>query len=170
MKTKFKSFPWAVCAFLLLSFSAVAQNQNNAVVTYAASNIVFPKLLSVSNTVLMTNAEFRCAAGGKVFFHNADGYRDFTAEQLSTNVLGRLGLTTAGLHDQKVALTKQDKEQVEAVLRQEKELQEAKMRQMQERQRQNAINAARLRQEQQNPLPIRHEYAPGSRESEGIGG
>ena len=87
-------------SFSLIFLSAVSlttlQAQTNAV--------VFPQLLSVSNHVLMTNAEFRCIVGSKVFFQNRDDEHGFEAESLDTNVLATLGLTLEGLKDAQAKL------------------------------------------------------------------
>jgi hypothetical protein len=59
----------------------------------AQTNLVtFPTLLSVTNTVLMTNATFRCAVAGKLFFQSGDDEHGYLAETLDTNVLVKLGL------------------------------------------------------------------------------
>ena len=59
----------------------------------AQTNLVtFPTLLSATNTVLMTNATFRCAVAGKLFFQNGDDEHGYLAETLNTNVLVKLGL------------------------------------------------------------------------------
>ncbi len=64
--------------------------------------IVFPELMSCTNTVLMTNAEFRCYSGRRIFFADATGTRGFTAAQLDARVLTRLG-TSAEACEQRQA-------------------------------------------------------------------
>lgn len=61
--------------------------------------VVFPRLLSCSNIVLMTDAEFRCTVGSKVFFQSGDDERGFEAETLDTNVLAKLGLSVDTLKE-----------------------------------------------------------------------
>ena len=58
------------------------------------NSIVFPELLSCSNTVLMTNAEFRCTSGTRVFFKNGSDYKFFDAFTLNSNVLAQIGIST----------------------------------------------------------------------------
>ena len=53
----------SLLGLLLVAVNGVAQT--NA--------IAFPQLLSATNSVLMTNAEFRCFVGDKVFFKNDNG-------------------------------------------------------------------------------------------------
>ena len=54
--------------------------------------ITFPELRSCTNTVLMTNATFRCAVAGKLFFQSGEDEHGYLAETLDTNVLVKLGL------------------------------------------------------------------------------
>jgi hypothetical protein len=62
-----------------------------ALVSSAQTNgIIFPLLLSPTNSVLMTNAEFRVISGAKIFFKNDAGYRMFYPGQLNSNVLAAL--------------------------------------------------------------------------------
>ena len=64
----------------------------------AQTNLVtFPELLSCTNTVLMTNATFRCAVAGKLFFQSGDDEHGYMAETLDTNVLAKLGLNLSAL-------------------------------------------------------------------------
>lgn len=70
-----------ILATMLLTLTASAQT----------NVIVFMDLLSPSNAILMTNAEFRCFSGDTVFFRNAMGYKKFHAADLNTNVLATLG-------------------------------------------------------------------------------
>jgi hypothetical protein len=72
---------------------------------FAQTNaIIFPQLLSPSNAVLMTNAEFRCINGSKIFFKNDAGYQSFACMDLSTNVLNALGTSVGKLDAQQKAL------------------------------------------------------------------
>jgi hypothetical protein len=69
-----------------------------ALISSAQTNsIIFPQLLSPTNSVLMTNAEFRCFSGNRIIFKNDDGYQTFNAPDLNTNVLAALHTTTAQL-------------------------------------------------------------------------
>lgn len=74
----------------------------------AQTNIIFPQLISSTNTVLMTNAEFRCFGGDKIFFLNENGYQSFYAADLSTNVLSALHVTAAQLAARKKAQDEYD--------------------------------------------------------------
>jgi hypothetical protein len=57
------------------------------------NKIVFDRLLSCSNTVLMVNAEYRCTTGMRVAFLNADGYQMFDVRSINTNALNRIGIS-----------------------------------------------------------------------------
>src|SRR5580704_18545017 len=70
----------------------------------ATNQIIFPLLLSTNQSALMTNAEFRCTQGIKVFFRNSDGsiYQSFNATEIDSNQLAQMGLnldTMAGAQD-----------------------------------------------------------------------
>jgi len=69
---------------LLFAVTLAAKAQTNA--------IVFPQLLSATNSVLMTNAEFRLVSGNRVFFENANGEQWFRATNLDASVLAALKL------------------------------------------------------------------------------
>ena len=78
----------------------------------ATNQLIFPFLLSTNQTTLMTNAEFRCTQGIKVFFRNSDGsiYQSFDAPEIDSNQLAQMGLNLAtmeGAQDQLV----QDRQQ-----------------------------------------------------------
>lgn len=76
-----------------------------ALVSSAQTNsIIFPQLLSPTNSVLMTNAEFRCYSGAKIFFMNDAGYKAFYAADLNTNVLAALHISPAQLAAQQKKL------------------------------------------------------------------
>jgi peroxiredoxin len=60
-------------------------------------SVVFPQLLSPTDSVLMTNAEFRCFSGNKIFFRNDHGYKSFHAADLNANILATLHITAAQL-------------------------------------------------------------------------
>ena len=69
-----------------------------ALVSSAQTNsIIFPQLLSPTNSILMTNAEFRCFSGNRIVFKNDNGYQTFHAPDLNTNVLAALHITAAQL-------------------------------------------------------------------------
>jgi hypothetical protein len=63
----------------------------------ATNQIIFPLLLSTNQSALMTNAEFRCTQGIKVFFRNSDGsiYQSFNASEIDSNQLAQMGLNLA---------------------------------------------------------------------------
>ena len=67
--------------------------------TAQTNQVVFPQLLSCSNNVLMTNAEFRVSVGSKLFFQSGDDERGFEADALDTNVLATLGLSAEALKE-----------------------------------------------------------------------
>jgi hypothetical protein len=76
-----------------------------ALVSFAQTNgIIFPQLLSSTNTVLMTNAEFRSYSGSRIIFKNDEGYQSFRAPDLNTNVLNALHITAAQLDLKQQAL------------------------------------------------------------------
>lgn len=93
---------------MLAALPVTAQTSSSVATTTLSTNvIVFEQLLSSSNTVLMTNAEFRCTSGDRIFFRNDAGYQDFHAADLNSNVLGKLHLTTDQLDLQQVRLDDQ---------------------------------------------------------------
>jgi len=107
---------YLIVILVLTGFTAAGQT----------NKIVFEKLLSASNTVLMVNAEYRCTAGMKVFFLNEDGYKKFEVSALSSNVLAAIGISVEQLEiakDKQEARHKQYVAQVavfqQAVWRQE---------------------------------------------------
>jgi len=62
-----------------------------ALISSAQTNsIIFPQLLSPTNSVLMTNAEFRMISVPKIYFKNDAGYRSFYPGELNSNVLTAL--------------------------------------------------------------------------------
>ena len=65
----------------------------------ATNQIIFPLLLSTNQSTLMTNAEFRCTQGIKVFFRNSDGsiYQSFDASEIDSNQLAQMGLNLAAM-------------------------------------------------------------------------
>lgn len=71
--------------------------------------IIFPKLLSPIDSVLMTNAEFRCFSGDKMFFKNEGGYHAFHAADLNTNVLFALHVSSEQLEAKQKAADEADK-------------------------------------------------------------
>lgn len=92
-----------------LFYGLVASAQTNT--------IIFAQLLSPTNSVLMTNAEFRCFSGNHIIFKNDSGYQVFRAPDLSTNVLVALHISAAKLDSQQQAMTlanQRYKEQVAA--------------------------------------------------------
>lgn len=85
-----------VFCILITSLSAFTQTTNV---------IVFHRLLSVSNTVLMTNAEFRCVTGNRIFFRDEAGYEGFSADVLNSNVLTKLNLNASQLDSRQTKFT-----------------------------------------------------------------
>ena len=69
---------------LLFTATLAAKAQTNT--------IVFPQLLSATNSVLMTNAEFRLVSGNRIFFENEAGEKWFHATNLDASVLITLKL------------------------------------------------------------------------------
>lgn len=69
-----------------------------------ATGLVFPQLVSPADSVLMTNAEFRCVSGDKIFFKSGNEYQSFHATDLNTNILAALHVTTAQLEAQQKSL------------------------------------------------------------------
>jgi hypothetical protein len=65
----------------------------------ATNQLIFPLLLSTNQSALMTNAEFRCTQGIKVFFCNSDGsiYQSFNASEIDSNQLAQMGLNLAAM-------------------------------------------------------------------------
>jgi hypothetical protein len=80
-----------------------ARAQTNSVV----SPVVFPELRSITNSLLMTNAEFRCTVGSKVFFQSGDDEHGFEAESLDPDVLSSLGLSLDALKEAQARLDAQ---------------------------------------------------------------
>jgi hypothetical protein len=78
----------------------------------ATNQIIFPLLLSTNEATLMTNAEFRCTQGIKVFFCNTDGsiYQSFDASEIDSNQLAQMGLNLDTMEGAQDRLT-QDRQQ-----------------------------------------------------------
>lgn len=91
----------AIALFSILGLAAadLADSQTGQP-SAQANGIVFPQLLSPTDSVLMTNAEFRLFSGDKIFFKNDSGYQSFHAADLNTNVLAALHATAAQLEMQ----------------------------------------------------------------------
>ena len=86
------------------------------------NSIIFPQLLSPTNSVLMTNAEFRTFSGSKIFFRNDNGYQSFHAADLNTNVLAALHITAAQLELKQQAMDADKKKYQEDVVAYQAEL------------------------------------------------
>ncbi len=80
--------------------NAAAETPNST----ATNQIFFPVLLSTNESVLMTNAEFRCTQGVRVFFRDGDVYHAFYAAEIDTNQLALLGITLAKLSEDQTKL------------------------------------------------------------------
>jgi peroxiredoxin len=76
-------------SILGLAVAALAEPQTN--------DVMFAQLLSPTDSVLMTNAEFRCFSGDKIFFRSDNGYQSFHAADLNPNVLAALHITAEQL-------------------------------------------------------------------------
>jgi len=88
-----------VSSILALAFAALADPQLGQPPAQT-NRLLFPQPLSPVNSVLMTNAEFRCFSGNKIFFKNDNGYQSFHAADLNTNVLAALRITSGQLEAQ----------------------------------------------------------------------
>lgn len=75
---------------LLCGVTLMAKAQTNSV--------VFSQLFSSSHGLLMTNAEFRCVSGSRIFFKNDAGYQYFYPAVLTTNELAILHISAAELN------------------------------------------------------------------------
>jgi len=135
-----------------------------ALVSSAQTNaIIFPQLLSPTNSVLMTNAEFRCYFGNKIFFRNDAGYQSFHPADLNTNVLATLGTTSAKLEVQQKALDDAEK------ARQQKIIDAAKEKQLLAEQKAEAYKKAKLNVVK-SPALIGFQNPPETTENQSIGG
>jgi exonuclease VII small subunit len=129
-----------------------------ALVSSAQTNsIIFPELLSPTNSVLMTNAEFRTFSGSKIFFRNDDGYKSFQAAELNTNVLAALHITAAQLESQQAALDAAKQKYKDSVAAYQAE--QARQKKLQEQQAtdervdEDRRRAAQRKQDEANPPP-----------------
>jgi peroxiredoxin len=86
-------------SILGLAFAALADPQTGQP-SALTNSIIFPHLLSPTDSVLMTNAEFRCFSGSKIYFRNDNGYQSFHAADLNPDVLAVLHVTDAQLEAQ----------------------------------------------------------------------
>jgi hypothetical protein len=85
------------------------------------NTFLFPVLLSSTNSVLMTNAEFRSTFGNKVIFKSDDSLKGFAGPSLHSNVLQRLGLTLEQLETAQVALDAKNKRLTQQEMEQQKQ-------------------------------------------------
>lgn len=128
------------------------ESQTTLPMIRATNQIVFENLLSVSNQVLMTKAEFRFAWGTNVYFKNDSDYKSFPAISLNPNTFERLGFTPESLQ----AACDQNTKQHEAYQQQKAQYQ-ADLKAEQDKQaaidqsRQAAMDAALWQQQQQQP-------------------
>jgi hypothetical protein len=78
----------------------------------ATNQVIFPFLLSTNQATLMTNAEFRCTQGIKVFFCTPDysQYQNFDAREIDTNQLAKMGLDVSKMEGDQDRLA-QDRQQ-----------------------------------------------------------
>lgn len=87
----------------------------------------------------MTNAEFRCFAGDKLFFKNDGGYQSFHAADLNTNVLNALGTSVAKIEMQQKTLADAE------IARRQKAVEAAREQQILAQQKAEAQRAALAR-------------------------
>jgi len=132
----------------------------------ATNQIIFDKLLSVSNQVLMTKAEFRFAWGTNVYFKNDSDYKSFAATALNSNTFTRLKFTPESLQ---AACDQNAKQHV--AYQEQKSQYDADVKAEQARQaeiaksRQAAIDAAMWQQQQQSQPQIIYVQPPPNRVS-----
>lgn len=142
-----------------------------ALVSSAQTNsIIFPQLISITNSVLMTNAELRTIVGNKLFFRNGDEYRSFHAADLNTNVFVALNVTLEQLNTKQQALDAAEQKRKDELAAQQAE--QARQKQLQMQQRAEAHAAAQKRwQEQQAENAANPQNRPyvTPRESIGLG-
>jgi hypothetical protein len=143
----------------VISAALVASAQTNS--------IIFPQLLSPTNSVLMTNAEFHSIIGNRIFFGSGSDIRSFHAGDLNTNVLAALHVTPEQLAEKQLAMDAAE---------QKRKAQLAARQAEQERQRQLAIqDQAIIEAGYQKQLKQQQEshgnsyYYTTPRESVGIG-
>jgi hypothetical protein len=146
-------------SFLLSVFAIVSVAQTNS--------ITFPLLLSPTNSVLMTNAEFRVSVGNKLFFRSGDAYRSFHAGDLNPSVLAAISVTSEQLDARQKALddaAKMRKEQIAAL-----QAEQLRQRQLQILQAANADAAYEKQLQQQQESHGTTFYYTTPRQSAGIG-
>lgn len=78
------------------------------------NGIIFPELMSSTNTVLMTNAEFRCYSGDAMFFKSNDHYQIFHAKDLAQSVLDTLHTSADQLESKQRALDEYNRQYKDA--------------------------------------------------------
>jgi hypothetical protein len=102
-----------IIALIILMAAEFGWSQTNT--------FLFPVLLSSTNSILMTNAEFRSTFGNKVIFKSDDSLKGFAAHSLHSNVLQRLGLTIEQLEAAQVALDAKNKRLTQQEMEQQKQ-------------------------------------------------
>jgi len=129
------------------------------------NNIIFQQLLSPTNSVLMTNAEFRVIAVPKIYFKNDAGYRSFYPGELNSNVLAAIGTSSKKIAAQQAAMIAAHQKYLDSVAAAQAE---------QERQKKLAIQsafnaqAAEIKWEQEHKS-VFNDNSPTARESVGLG-
>lgn len=86
-----------------------------------SNTVVFPVLLSSTNSILMTNAEFRSTFGNKVIFKSDDSLKGFPGPGLHSNVLQRLGLTVDQLEAAQMTLDAKNKRLTQQEMEQQRQ-------------------------------------------------
>jgi regulator of protease activity HflC (stomatin/prohibitin superfamily) len=139
-----------IVALIFLMAVECGRSETNAV--------VFPALLSSTNSTLLSNAEFRRTFGSKVIFKSQDNLVGFEARSLHSNVLQRLGLTVEKLEADQAALDAKNRRLTQQELEQQKQqaiLRNAQMaaqaqRNAEESQKQKAEAEARQKEAKEN--------------------
>jgi hypothetical protein len=102
-----------IIALIFLMAAECGWSETNAV--------MFPVLLSSTNSTLLSNAEFRRTFGSKVIFKSEDNLVGFEGRSLHSNVLQRLGLTVEKLEADQAALDAKNRRLTQQELEQQKQ-------------------------------------------------
>jgi hypothetical protein len=141
-----------------------------ALISSAQTNtIVFPQLLSLTGTVLMTNAEFLQIAVPKIYFKNDAGYRSFYPGELNSNILAAIGTSSSKIAAQQAAIIAAHQKYLAAMAAYQAEQERQKQLQIQQAAAANAAAEQRLAEQkkEQEAHPTHPNVTP--RESVGLG-
>lgn len=106
MKTTITAFALFLSAFGALGQSAASE----APFTLLSTNpIVFSRIVSTNDSVLMTNAEFRSAFGRKIIFKNGLQLESFDIGRLHPSILEALKLTPEGAKAEQAKLDEKNR-------------------------------------------------------------